>query len=187
VTFFKTAAQFRKWLAKNHASAPELVAGFYKRDSGRGGITYPEALDEALCYGWIDGVRRRVDGESFAIRFTPRRPRSIWSAVNLRHIERLKKDGRLAPPGLAAFAARDPKRSGLYSFENRPRGLAPEYEKRFKANPHAWAYWQSRPPSYQRTACFWVMSAKKEETRERRLGELIASSAQGRPPARWAY
>jgi uncharacterized protein YdeI (YjbR/CyaY-like superfamily) len=178
--FFKSAADFRRWLEVNYAKVRELWVGFYKKDSGKGGITYPEALDEALCYGWIDGVRRSWDAGSFTIRFTPRRAKSIWSLVNLRHFERLKKLGRVAPPGLKAHAERDPKKSGLYTFENLPRRLAAADEKLFKANKAAWDFFQAQPPSYQRVAIFWVTSAKREETQARRLALLIANSASGR-------
>lgn len=178
--FFKSGADFRRWLEVNHAKVPELWVGFRKKVSGKGGITYPEALDEALCFGWIDGVRRSWDADSFTIRFTPRRAKSVWSQVNLHHFERLKMLRRVAPPGLKAHAERDPKKSGLYSFENLPRRLATADEKQFKANKAAWDFFQAQPPSYQRVAIFWVTSAKREETRARRLAQLIAVSAEGR-------
>ncbi len=180
--FFASPAEFRGWLGKNHAKARELTAGFYKSDTGRGGLTYAQALDEALCWGWIDGVRRRVDDQSYCIRFAPRKKGSIWSKVNLRHFERLQRDGRVAAPGLRAYEERDPARSGVYSFENAPRELPPEYRRRFGAK--AWAWFNAQPPWYRRTAAFWVMTAKKEGTRLRRLSQLIAASAKGRraPP-----
>ncbi len=178
--FFESGSAFRHWLEGNGAEVQELWVGFYKKDSGKGGITYPEALDEALCFGWIDGVRKSVDADSFTIRFTPRRPKSVWSQVNLRHFERLKKLGRIEPSGLKAHADRDPAKSGSYSFENLPRHLAAEDEKQFKANKPAWSYFQAQPPSYQRVAIFWVTSAKREETRARRLAQLISDSASQR-------
>jgi len=177
--FFKSQTAFRQWLEKNHASAKELVVGFYKKQTGKPSITYPEALDEALCFGWIDGVRKSLDDDSYTIRFSPRKPNSIWSNVNVRHVERLKQLGQMAPPGLAAFDARDPKRTGVYSFENRPRELTPAYEKAFRLNKKAWQFFQQEPPSIKRICIFWVMSAKQEETRQRRLSQLIESSAKG--------
>jgi len=177
--FFSSPAQFRQWLEKNHDSAAELLVGFHKKDSGKKSVTYPQALDEALCFGWIDGVRRSLDETSYTIRFTPRKPRSIWSNVNVRHVERLTKEGRMAEPGRKAYALRDPKRTGIYAFENEVREFSPEFEKKFRANKPAWQFFQSEPPSIRRTCIFWVMSAKKEETRLRRLEQLIARGEQG--------
>jgi uncharacterized protein YdeI (YjbR/CyaY-like superfamily) len=179
-TFFPTPAAFRRWLEKNHEKATELLVGFYKKDSGRPSITWPESVDQALCFGWIDGVRRRIDHVSYSIRFTPRRRGSIWSAVNIGRATELSKQGLMSPAGLRAFDARDEKKSAIYSYENRPRELAPEYEKRFRANKQAWEYWTAQPPGYRRLVTYWVMEAKKEETRERRLATLIADSAAGR-------
>lgn len=177
--FFSSPEQFREWLAKNHDSASELLIGFHKKDSGKKSITYPQALDEALCFGWIDGVRRSLDETSYTIRFTPRKPRSIWSNVNVRHVERLTKAGRMAEPGIKAYALRDPERTGIYAFENRPREFSPEFEKKFRANKRAWEFFLTEPPSIRRVCIFWVMSAKKEETRIRRLEQLIDSSSKG--------
>jgi uncharacterized protein YdeI (YjbR/CyaY-like superfamily) len=177
--FFSSPEQFREWLEKNHDRASELLVGFHRKASGKKSITYSEALDEALCFGWIDGVRRNVDETSYSIRFTPRKPKSIWSNVNVRHVERLTKEGRMAEPGLKAYALRDPKRTGIYAFENTPREFSPEYEKKFRANKPAWAFFEKEPPSIRRTCIYWVMSAKKEETRLRRLEQLIESSAKG--------
>jgi uncharacterized protein YdeI (YjbR/CyaY-like superfamily) len=177
--FFTSPAQFRRWLEKNHATTEELVVGFHKKSSGKNSITYPEALDEALCFGWIDGVRRNFDETSYTIRFTPRRPRSIWSLVNVRHVERLQKEGRMHAAGVAAFAQRDPQRTGIYSFESRPRELAEEYEKELRKNKAAWEFFQAQPAGWKRTVSFWIMSAKKEETRLKRLQRLIESSAKG--------
>ena len=156
-----------------------MLIGFYKKDSGKKSITYAEALDEALCYGWIDGVRKSFDETSYTIRFTPRKAKSIWSLVNVRHVERLMKAGRMAEPGLAAYGRRDPKRTGIYAFENEAREFSPEFEKQFRANKRAWEFFQTEPPSIRKTCIFWVMSAKKEETRVRRLEQLIESSANG--------
>jgi len=177
--FFTSPKQFRQWLERNHDRATELWLGFHKKASGKKSITYAEALDEALCFGWIDGVRRKFNETSYVQRFTPRKPRSIWSNINVRHVERLKKEGRMHPAGLEAYARRDPKRTGIYSFENRPRELAPAYETAFRANKAAWKFFQEQPPSYKRLMIFRTMSAKKEETQLRRLKELIESSKKG--------
>lgn len=181
--FFRTAAELRAWLAKNHARVDELLLGFYNQRSARKGISYKEAVDEALCFGWIDGVRRRVDAERYSGRFTPRRPRSNWSLVNVRRVAELEALGRMAGPGREAFARREAKRTGVYSFEvQRERAqLGPDLEGRFRAKPRAWAFFQSRPPWYQRTSIWWIVSAKKEETRLRRLGVLIEFSAKEQP------
>src|SRR6185369_57876 len=156
--FFKTPDEFRDWLLKNHDSKSELLIGFHKKSSSKKSITYPEALDEALCFGWIDGVRKTVDEDSYTIRFTPRKPKSIWSLVNVRHVDRLKKEGRMQASGLTAFDARDPKRTGIYSFENRPRELSREYQKILRANKQAWEFFNAQAPFYKRTIAFWVMS-----------------------------
>jgi len=177
--FFRSAAEFRRWLEANHATATEIVVGFHKKASGRGGITYPEAVEEALCFGWIDGVRRGIDDVSYSNRFTPRTPRSVWSAVNIRHVERLIAEGRMRPAGLAAFERRDPERSAVYSFEQADATLDAAQERRFKANRRAWAFWTAQPKGYRRTASWWVISAKREETRDRRLATLIDHSADG--------
>jgi uncharacterized protein YdeI (YjbR/CyaY-like superfamily) len=181
-TFFATPADFRRWLEKNHDKATELLVGFHKKGSGKPSITWPESVDEALCFGWIDGVRRSIDEESYSIRFTPRRVRSVWSNVNTKRVAELTKRGRMHPSGLAAFEARDPTRSGIYSFEQREKNkkLGAAYEARLKANTKAWAFFQAQPPGYRRLASLWVMSAKKEETKLRRLATLIADSAAGR-------
>ena len=177
--FFKTPAEFRKWLEKNHAGAAELWVGFYKRDSGQPSITWPEAVDEALCYGWIDGVRKAVDALSYTIRFTPRKSASIWSMVNIRRVNELTKLGRMMPTGVAAFETRDEDRAKKYSYENRPRSLGEAHEKKFRANKKAWEFYEAQAPWYRRTSSFWVTSAKQEETRERRLEQLIACSVKG--------
>jgi uncharacterized protein YdeI (YjbR/CyaY-like superfamily) len=177
--FFSTPAAFRAWLERNHDSASELMIGFHKKSSGKKSITYPEALDEALCFGWIDGVRKKLNETSYVQRFTPRKPKSIWSNVNVRHIERLKKEGRMHPAGVAAYEKRDPERTGIYSFENRPRELSPEFEKRFRRNKKAWEFFQAQPTYYKNLLIFRTMSAKKEETRVRRLEQLIEISAKG--------
>ena len=180
VRFFASPATFRKWLAQHHGTARELWVGFYKKRSGRASISYKEALEEALCVGWIDGVRKSIDDSRYMIRFSPRKPHSVWSAVNLRLAAELKRQGRLRPAGLEAFEGRDPKKSQRYSYENRPAALAPEYESLFKRQRPAWDFFQSQPPSYRRLAIWYVMSAVKEETRLRRLDALIALSSKER-------
>jgi len=181
-TFFATPADFRKWLERHHDTADELLVGFYKKGSGRPSITWPESVDEALCFGWIDGIRRSIDDESYSIRFTPRRPRSIWSSVNIKRMAELTKLGRVHPAGLRAFEARDPERSQVYSFEQcrAAQKLSPDLQAKLEANKKAWAFLQSQAPYYQRTVSWWVMSAKKEETRLKRLATLIKDSAAGR-------
>ena len=177
--FFATPLKFREWLEKNHASAKELEVGFHRKGSGKKSITYQEALDEALCFGWIDGVRHSIDETSYRMRFTPRRLGSIWSLVNIKHVERLKKEGRMHAAGLAAYEKRDPKRTGVYAFENAPRELAVEYEQELRKTEGAWEYFQTYPPYLKKTVSYWVMSAKKEETRAARLRRLIDSAARG--------
>ncbi len=174
---FRTPVAFGAWLEKNHATASELLVGFYRKETGKGGMTYGEALDEALCWGWIDGVRRKVDADSYSIRFSPRKPRSKWSEVNLAHYARLEAEGRIRPPGAEAFARFDPEKHTPYSFEARETELSPELARAFRAHRAAWDFFQAQPPGYRRTATWWVMSAKREETRRRRLDELIEVSA----------
>jgi uncharacterized protein YdeI (YjbR/CyaY-like superfamily) len=177
--FFSSPAKFREWLERNHDRKTELLVGFHKRSSARKSVTYAEALDEALCFGWIDGVRKSLDKDSYTIRFTPRKPRSIWSNVNVMHVERLRKEGRMAQPGLNAYARRDPKRTGIYAFENRPREFSPAYERRFRQNKAAWKFFEELPPAFKNLMIFYVMGAKKEETQLKRLNRLIESSAKG--------
>ena len=177
--FFKTLDDFRDWLERHHADTAELWVGFYKKASGKGGISYKEGVDAALCYGWIDGIKKRVDDHSYMHRFTPRRRRSIWSLVNTRRMTQLIKEGLVAGPGLQAFEERDEKRSGVYSFEQRKQRLAPTYEKVFKANRNAWEFFCAQPPGFRKLATFFVMSAKKEETQRKRLQRVIDASAKG--------
>jgi uncharacterized protein YdeI (YjbR/CyaY-like superfamily) len=178
--YFRSAGEFRKWLERNHDKVDELWVGLYKKASGKKGITYKEAVDEALCFGWIDGLVKGVDEDSYMQRFTPRRPRSIWSAVNIKRIQELMEERRLHPAGKKAFLERDPSRAGLYSFENQPQSLPKDQEKRFRADRQAWAFFEAQPPGYRRTAIWWVVSAKRDETKERRLLQLIEDSAAGR-------
>jgi len=179
-TFFKTPADFRKWLAKNHSSATELLVGFYKKDSGKPSITWPESVDEAICFGWIDGVRRGIDDVSYSIRFTPRKKTSTWSAINIARAAELTKLGRMQPAGLRAFEHRRESKSAIYSYENETRILPSADEKKLRANKKAWEFFNAQPPGYRRVAIYWVTSAKKEETRVRRLATLIEDSANGR-------
>jgi uncharacterized protein YdeI (YjbR/CyaY-like superfamily) len=172
--FFPSPSAWRAWLKNHHADTEELWVGFYKRDSGRPSITWPESVDGALCFGWIDGVRKSIDDVSYRIRFTPRRPRSVWSAVNVRRATDLSALGLMHPAGLAAFENRDGKRSEIYSYEQRKNAkLPPAYEKEFRRHPVAWKFFRSQAPWYQRTSTYWVISAKKEETRLKRLGLLV--------------
>jgi uncharacterized protein YdeI (YjbR/CyaY-like superfamily) len=168
------------WLEAHHASVKEILLGFYKTGSGRGGITYQEALDEALCFGWIDGVRKRLDEERYTIRFSPRRRRSIWSAVNIRRVDELTQAERMHTAGVQAFEARDPARSQVYSYEREAARLDPASERRFRANRAAWRFFEAQAPSYRRAITGWIMSAKKDDTRWRRLEQLIAHSAHQR-------
>ena len=181
-TFFATPAELRAWLERHHADRRELLVGFYRKASGRPSITWPQSVDEALCFGWIDGIRRSLGEEAYTIRFTPRQARSTWSAVNVRRAGELIAEGRMTSAGLAAFEARSADRTAIYSHEQRrAAALEPDQEARFRAAPEAWEWFQARAPSYRRAAIHWVTSAKRAETRERRLGALIEDSAAGRP------
>ena len=178
--FFRSPAELRRWFARHHAAEKELFVGFYKKGSGTPSITYAEAVDEALCVGWIDGVRHSLDAERYTNRFTPRRPQSTWSAVNIKRVAALTAEGRMQPAGLAAFAQRKRNTPGTYSYENRPRALPEPYAARFRAHKRAWTFFESQPAGYRRTATWWVLSAKKEETRLQRLDALIADARAGR-------
>lgn len=179
-TFFATPADFRAWLEEHHESESVLWVGFHKVGTGRPSITWPESVDEALCFGWIDGVRKSLDEGSYVIRFTPRKRTSKWSTKNLARIEELIAEGRVRPAGLEVYEARDPAKQTPYSFERtEPVRLEPEAEARFRANEAAWQFFQSQPPGYRKTAIHWVISAKREETRARRLETLIQDSAAG--------
>ena len=177
--FFKTPSAFRKWLAANHAKTKELLVGFYKKASGKPSMTWPESVDEALCFGWIDGVRKTIDEESYLIRFSPRKPESIWSAVNIRNVERLTAEKRMQPAGLKAFAARKENRSGIYAYEQRPAEMIEPYASQFRSNKVAWKFFEAQPPYYRKTLTWWIVSAKQEKTRLDRLTKLIAASARG--------
>ena len=173
-TFFATPEEFRAWLRAHHETESELLVGFYKKGTGRPSITWPESVDEALCVGWIDGVRRSLGDEAYTIRFTPRKAKSNWSAVNIKRMKQLIAEGRVAKPGLEAFERRDKTKAMPYSYENRDRiKLDPAFEKRLKGEPKAWAFFDALPPGYKRLMIFRVMDAKKEETRERRFLGLL--------------
>jgi uncharacterized protein YdeI (YjbR/CyaY-like superfamily) len=176
-TFFPSAAAFRSWLRNHHRQAAELWVGFWKRATGRPSLTWSESVDEALCYGWIDGVRHRIDTERYAIRFTPRRPGSGWSAVNLRRMKDLEAAGRMTAAGRRAFHSSDHRKSGYSAAD--PADFDAAARTRFRADRVAWAFFRAQPPGYRRTVTGWVMSAKRPETRERRLAMLIADSAAG--------
>jgi uncharacterized protein YdeI (YjbR/CyaY-like superfamily) len=178
---FADGKGFRDWLADYHASQTELLVRLYKIHARDKGMTYSDALDEALCFGWIDGVRRGGDEDTFTIRFTPRKPKSTWSAVNIKRVAELEAAGRMHESGLAAFKRRSSERSGIYAYENRQTELSPNYEKKFRSNRKAWQFFEAQAPWYRRTSIYWVMSAKKEETREKRLASLIEVSAKGKP------
>ena len=177
--FFPNPLRFRKWLEENHNKKKELLVGFYKKSSGKPSITWPESVDQALCFGWIDGIRRSIDEESYSIRFTPRNPKSTWSAVNIKKAEELKKLGLMNPAGLTAYKKREDKNSKIYSFEQRIVQFDPQYEKTFKKNKKAWNNFLLQPPYYRKTVTHWVMSAKQEETRFKRLNRLIKDSEAG--------
>lgn len=179
--FFASPAEFRGWLDQHHAEAQELWVGFYKRNTGKPSLTWPESVDCALCYGWIDGIRKSLGETSYMIRFTPRKPTSTWSAINIKRIAVLEKMGLMQPSGRKAFQERKEDKSGIYSYEQRKTArLSAAQEREFRAKKQAWEYFQSQPPWYRRTAAFWIASAKKEETRQRRLAALIESSGHGR-------
>lgn len=180
--FFASPLHFRRWLEENHATVAELWVGYHKRATGRESLTWQESVDEALCFGWIDGVRKSLGADSYVIRFTPRRPRSIWSAVNIARVKALEVEGRMRPPGRKAFEARSDERGAVYAYEQRKTAeLAGDYARTFRADGKAWEWFQSRPPGYRHLASFWVLSARKEETRKKRLRTLIACSARGLP------
>ena len=177
--FFETEADFRRWLAANHDKADELLVGFWKKSSGKPSIDWPQARDQALCFGWIDGVRKSIDEESYTIRFTPRRKGSIWSKVNVGRYEALRADGQMNPAGERAYEE-NKLRTGVYAYENVQKELTREETARFRRDKAAWIDWENRPPGYRKVVLHWINSARKPETRERRLATLIADSAAGR-------
>ncbi len=175
--FFRTPRHFRSWLAKNHERADALWVGYYRKETGRPSITWPESVDEALCFGWIDGIRKKVDDISYKVRFTPRRAKSVWSVVNIARIAVLAREERMQPAGVAAFQRRDENNTRRYSFEIRATAkLSPADEREFRRDREAWRFFDAQPPGYKRLAAFWVIDAKRKETRRARLERLIATS-----------
>ncbi len=178
VTFFASPVEFRTWLKKHHKKETELLVGFYKVGSGKPSMTWSQSVDQALCFGWIDGVRKSIDKESYCIRFTPRRSTSIWSAINIKKVEVLNKSGLMMPEGQKAFNLRTESKSGIYSHEKEPVRLAPDYERQFKKNKSAWGFFKEQAPSYRKVMIHWIMSAKQEKTRLSRLEKTIKISEQ---------
>jgi len=180
IKFFATSAEFRKWLEANHRTETEVLVGYYKVGTKKPSMNWSESVDEALCFGWIDGVRRSIDEESYCNRFTPRKPKSNWSAVNIAKVEELIRRGKMMPAGMAAYEKRLDARSAIYSYENRPEKLETGMESRFRKNDEAWNFFAAKAPSYRRTIIYWVMSAKQATTQLSRLNKLIESSAEGK-------
>ena len=179
VVFFSSPAHFRRWLKQHHQKKDELWVGYHKKNAEKARMTWAGSVDEALCFGWIDGIRKRMDERRYVIRFTPRRKSSVWSAINIRNVQRLLESGRMEPAGLEAFAARIENRSQIYSYEQRPRELLPTLASRLRKNKKAWNFFQSQPPGYRRQVVWWLLSAKKKATLTVRLRKLIAASAKG--------
>ncbi|MEC9372193.1 MAG: YdeI/OmpD-associated family protein [Planctomycetota bacterium] len=177
--FFESPKEFRAWLRRNHRRETELFVGYHKKHTGAPSMTWPESVEEALCYGWIDGVRKTIDGDRYMIRFTPRRPDSVWSATNIRLMEKLEDAGRMTAAGRRIFEARREERSAIYSFEQEKVRFDESQEKRFRRNRKAWRFFEEQPPGYRRKATWWVVSAKRQDTRDRRLAALIECSAAG--------
>ncbi len=178
--FFPSQKDFRSWLEENYQNSAEVLVGYYKLKTGKPSMTWSESVDQAICFGWIDGIRRSIDEESYCIRFTPRRPTSIWSAVNIKKVEELTKKGLMLPAGLAAFNLKKDEKSAIYSYENSELALTDDFEKHFKANEKAWNFFQTLSASVRKISIRWVMSAKQEITRQKRLNELINDSESGR-------
>lgn len=177
--FFVTQEDFRKWLENNHDKQEELWVGYYKVGTGKPSINWPQSVNQALCFGWIDGLRRSIDKESYKIRFTPRRPKSIWSAVNIDRVKELKEQGLMHPPGLTAFAKREEEKSRIYSHERKHAKLPKEWEEKIRENKKAWKFYKEQAPSYRKAATHWIISAKQETTRLKRLNQLISDSENG--------
>jgi uncharacterized protein YdeI (YjbR/CyaY-like superfamily) len=178
--FFASAREFRDWLESNHGTAGELWVGFHRRATGRPSMTWPESIDQALCFGWIDGIRRSLDAESYAIRFTPRKSAGNWSAVNVARAGELARAGLMTPAGMRAFESSDAERTQANSAARAEAELEPAQEAQLRASAAAWNFWESQAPSYRRVAAYWVVSAKRDDTRQRRLDTLIADCAAGR-------
>jgi uncharacterized protein YdeI (YjbR/CyaY-like superfamily) len=178
--FFASTDEFRTWLEDHHATCTELVVGFHKKATGKPTLTWSESVDQALCFGWIDGVRRSLGPDAYTIRFTPRKARSTWSNINVSKVERLIELELMRPAGLSVFERRNPETTGVYSFEAGPVALGSEYGREFRRYPKVWSWFERQPPGYRRTAAHWIVSAKKEQTRRSRLATLVADSAAGR-------
>jgi len=178
--YFTDTSTFRKWLEANHETETEVLVSYYKVATGKPSITWLESVDQALCFGWIDGVRRSIDMERYCIRFTPRRPGSNWSAVNIKKVEDLKRQGLMQKAGLEIFRKRKESTSEIYRYENKPEKFSDEYEKKFKEGVNAWTFFSSQSPSYQKTATYWVLSAKQESTKLRRFEKLIEACETGK-------
>jgi len=178
--FFANALAFRKWLEKNYKKEKELWVGYYKKHTGKSNMTWSESVDQALCFGWIDGIRKGIDEESYCNRFTPRKPKSNWSEINIKKVKQLIKDGLMHPAGLELYKNRKKKDAGAHSYENKPTKLPPALEKKFKSDKTSWKFFQSQSPSYQKTMFFWILSAKKEETQVMRLEKLIKANKEGK-------
>ena len=174
--FFHDQKEFRTWMESNHKTESELLVGYYKVGSGKPSMSWSESVDQALCFGWIDGIRKSIDNERYCIRFTPRKPTSIWSNINIKKIEQLKSNGLITQYGLDAFNNRKISKSGIYSFENRPAKLNDSFENLFKANESAWEFFIKQAPSYQRTIFYWILSARQETTQLSRLNKTIIAS-----------
>jgi uncharacterized protein YdeI (YjbR/CyaY-like superfamily) len=179
-TFFSTQEEFREWLKKNHRKETELLVGFWKVGTKKPSMSWSQSVDQALCFGWIDGVRKSIDEESYSIRFTPRKPTSIWSAINIKKIEELTKAGLMTSEGIKAFELRKEEKSAIYSHEKEPATLDPEFENQFKANKKAWEFFNNQAPSYKKVMLHWIMSAKQEKTRLSRLEKTIRESESGK-------
>ncbi|UMY65774.1 MULTISPECIES: YdeI family protein [unclassified Flavobacterium] len=180
--FFSSPSKFREWLVQHHETAAELLVGYYKVSTGKAGMTWSESVDEALCFGWIDGVRQTIDADRYQIRFTPRKPGSSWSNVNIKKVAALTEAGKMTPAGLAAFDSAKADKKGVYSYEKEKAAFPAPFEAVFRKHPEAWAYFENLAPSYRRTSIHWVMSAKQEATQRKRLEQLIAQSAAGTNP-----
>jgi len=178
--FFRDTIEFRKWLEENHDKEKEVVVGYYKVATGKPSMNWSESVDEALCFGWIDGIRKSIDQESYCNRFTPRNPKSNWSAINIKKVEELIRQGRMRPAGLAAYEKRSEARSEVYSYENKPEQFSPELESRFRENTAAWEFFSRQSTSYKRTIMFYVMGAKQEATRFSRLDKLMQACMEGK-------
>ncbi|GAB4040293.1 YdeI/OmpD-associated family protein [Spirosoma gilvum] len=179
-TFFPTQADFRTWLVENHDKQNELLVGFYKVGSGKPSMTWSESVDQALCFGWIDGIRKSYDADSYTIRFTPRKPTSIWSDINIQKVEDLTRQGLMHPAGVAAYAKRQEHKSKIYAYEQKEVSFSEEFEQTFRANETAWTFFQKQAPSYRKLVTNWVMTAKQPTTRQSRLDKLITFSADGK-------